>query len=67
MIEYSIQDMTCGSCVKHITKAVTAIDPQAQVDFDLQNRHVSIKSAHSADSLSAAIAAAGYTPVLVGS
>lgn len=65
MIEYSVQDMTCGSCVKHITKAVTTLDPQAQVEVDLQTRRVSIESAHSPDALSAAIAAAGYTPVPV--
>lgn len=63
MIAFSVQDMTCGSCIKHITKAVTDIDPKAQVDIDLKARRVSIESAQSAEALRASIAGAGYTPV----
>lgn len=63
MIEYTVQDMTCGSCAKRITAAIAELDPQADVDIDVQARRVSIESAQSADALRAKIAAAGYTPV----
>lgn len=63
MIEYTVQDMTCGSCVKRITQALIELDPQAQVDVDLPTKRVSIESAQSAEALRAKIAEAGYTPV----
>lgn len=67
MIEYTVQDMTCGSCVRRITKAVTDLDPQAQVDVDLKAKRVSIESAQSAEALRAKIVEAGYTPVPLAS
>ena len=67
MIEYTVQDMTCGSCVKRITKAVKDLDPLAQVDVDLQARRVRIESKQSPDALRAKITEAGYTPVPLAS
>lgn len=67
MIEFTVQDMTCGSCVRHITNAVTELDPQAEVDVDLETKQVSIESSQSLEALRAKIAAAGYTPVPVAS
>lgn len=67
MIEYTVQDMSCGSCARRITQALTELDPQAAVDIDLQARRVRIESAQSAEALRAKIAAAGYTPVPLAS
>ena len=66
MISYEVKDMTCGHCVGTITRAVHAVDRDAQVEIDL-GRHlvnVSPRSA-SAQALQAAIEDAGYTPVPV--
>lgn len=63
MIEFTVQNMTCGSCVRRITQAVTELDPQAEVDVDLETKQVSIESSQSPEALRAKIAAAGYTPV----
>lgn len=64
MINFTVQDMSCGHCVGAITQAVQAADPEARVDIDLAQHRVSIEPvAASADTLRAAIQEAGYTPV----
>jgi copper chaperone len=66
MIAFEVKDMTCGHCVSSITKAVKRVDANAQVDIDLARHLVQIdaEDAH-AQTLSAAIQDAGYTPVAV--
>ncbi|MDH4189124.1 MAG: heavy-metal-associated domain-containing protein [Betaproteobacteria bacterium] len=60
MIELKVNDMTCGHCVKTITKAVTALDPAAKVEADIEAKRVRIESTHSASELTQALGAAGY-------
>jgi len=57
-----VPDMTCGHCVKTITRAVQQADPQARVRASTEKRQVSIDSAVDIAILEAAIRAAGYTP-----
>jgi copper chaperone len=66
MIAFEVQDMSCGHCVASITRAVQALDDQAQVVIDL-TRHLVQVQAHKADAaqLEAVIREAGYTPVPV--
>jgi copper chaperone len=66
MITFEVKDMTCGHCISTITEAVNQVDKEAKVTADLPAHLISI-SASSADeaTLSAAIAAAGYTPTPV--
>ena len=66
MIEFQVNDMTCGHCVKAITQAVADVDAAAKVDIDLPTHRVRIDGNNDAEALRAAIAEAGYTPVLVG-
>ena len=66
MNTFEVNDMTCGHCVGVITKAVNAVAPGAEVQIDLATHRVSIgSSAVDATQLGAAIADAGYTPVVV--
>lgn len=67
MIEISVNDMTCGHCASVITKAVREADAAARCEIDLAARKVSIASASPADEFVAAIAEAGYTPVVARS
>jgi copper chaperone len=67
MITFEVHDMTCGHCVSSITKAVQAIDPGARVATDLATHRVQIDPIQAGQAqLSAALQAAGYTPVAVG-
>jgi copper chaperone len=66
MIAFEVNDMSCGHCVSSITKAVQAVDPQAQVQVDLAQHRVQIEPVNAqAAQLDAAIRDAGFTPVQV--
>ena len=66
MIVFNVNDMTCNHCSSAITRAVLSLDPAATVHIDLSHHRVEIHpSAADAAGLKAAIAAEGYTPVLV--
>jgi copper chaperone len=52
--------MTCGHCIKAVTRAVQAQDAQAQVEVDLAARQVRVHSALGAEQLLAAIREEGY-------
>ena len=62
MIQFQVNDMTCGHCAATITKAVKAVDSAAQVEIDLAAHRVRIESAQSGEILEKAIRAAGYSP-----
>lgn len=64
MIEITVNDMTCGHCASVITKAVREADASARCEIDLAARRVSIAAAGPPDEFVAAIAQAGYTPVV---
>jgi copper chaperone len=66
MVEFSVQDMTCGHCAATITDAVKAVDPAGRCEIDLAARRVRVESAFSAERIAAAIAKAGFTPVRSG-
>lgn len=65
MIEFQVNDMTCGHCVGAITEAVATVDPLADVEVDLQTHRVRVKGSDHADAIQSAIVEAGYTPVRV--
>ena len=64
MISFVVKDMTCGHCASTITQAVKAADKDATVQIDLATHRVVINPSEAdAAVLSAAITAAGYSPV----
>lgn len=67
MIEFQVNDMTCGHCVNAITQAVAAVDAAAKVDIDLPTHRVRIHGSDQVEAMRAAIAEAGYTPTLLTS
>ena len=67
MIEFKVDDMTCGHCASTITRAVRDVDSASKCEIDLGDKRVRIQSSLSADDFKSAIEGAGYTPVVVGS
>lgn len=66
MITFAIKDMTCGHCVRSITAALHAVDPQANVTIELDQQLVMIEPVTSnAPALKAAIEQAGFQPQAV--
>ena len=66
MIELRVEGMTCGHCVSAVTRAVKAVDPEANVRVDLEAKRVGVEGRSSADALSRVLADAGYPAVPAG-
>lgn len=66
MIEFTVNDMTCGHCASAITRAVKETDAAARCEIDLGAKKVRIDSGQPADDFREAIEEAGYTPQASG-
>ena len=58
--EFTVTGMTCGHCEKAVTRALQALDPQAQVNIDRAHDRVEVESTLSRETLAKAIAEEGY-------
>lgn len=65
MLAFEVNDMTCGHCASTITKAVKTVDPEADVQVDLDRHLVRVATASDAGAVQKAISDAGYTPAQV--
>ncbi len=62
MLEVTLPTMTCGHCVKTVTKTVQRVDPAAQLSIDLPSQRVSISSSTPAQQFVDALSEEGYAP-----
>ena len=60
MYEFITEGMSCNNCVKHVTKALKEADPSADVQVDLSQQRVRVKSEQSQQVLERAMEDAGY-------
>ena len=60
MMEFKVEDMSCGHCAGVITKTVLALDAQARVEVNLAQKMVSIESDQERAVIAAALDEAGY-------
>ncbi len=63
MVTLTVEGMTCGGCVRSVTKAIQALDPAARVEVDLSTGHVAVDSAAGVADLESAIVEAGFEVV----
>jgi len=59
-IELTLPDMTCGHCVKSVTRTVLDLDPTARVQTDLGTHRVILHTSVAREVLEKALAAEGY-------
>jgi copper chaperone len=62
MMEFRIEDMSCGHCASVITKTVKELDSQAKVEIDLAHKKVTVESSEARTVIADALTEAGYTP-----
>jgi copper chaperone len=62
MYQFQIPNMTCGHCVRAVTEAVKAADPQADVKVDLPTHQVQVESSAPRETVVAQLTEAGYAP-----
>ena len=60
MYELQVEGMSCGGCVRSVTKSVQAVDGNAKVDIDLASKKVRVETRASLDAVKSAIGEAGY-------
>lgn len=58
---FNVAGMSCGHCVKSITQAIQAADPQANVVVDLASKQVQVESSLAAPQVAELINQAGYS------
>ena len=59
-MKLTVEGMNCGHCIRAVTRAIHALDPEARVDVDLSAGIVTVIGDVAADLAAAAIAAEGY-------
>lgn len=59
-MQFSVDNMTCGHCVRAITTALQGLDAHAKVDVDLVNGRVQAEGSFTSATAVAAMQAAGY-------
>jgi copper chaperone len=62
MLEFDVQDMSCGHCASTITKTLKQLDPQAKVEVDLEAKKVRVESGEDRATLAEALTEAGFPP-----
>ena len=60
MIELEVKNVTCGNCASTVTRAIHAMDPEAEVHVDVPAKRVRVNGKRSSDEIARALAAAGY-------
>jgi len=63
MLTLTVSGMTCGGCIKAITRALQAQDPTATVEADLASQTVGVQSSLSPELTRQIIGDAGF-PVI---
>ena len=58
--ELSVQGMSCGACVKHVTEALNSVEGVVSVDVDLQSARVLVGGQSDIQALIDALTQAGY-------
>lgn len=59
-MEFLVPRLNCGGCVRGVTRAVKAVDPDAEVVCDLQTQIVSVATSAAPEPIFASLAEVGY-------
>jgi copper chaperone len=59
-MQFRIQNMTCGGCVRSVTKLIKSVDPAAEVNANPSTRKVDVASVAPRESIARVLADAGY-------
>lgn len=58
-MQFHIENMTCGGCVRSVTKAIHAVDPTAKVSADPATHKVDVTTTAPRETLASVLADAG--------
>lgn len=61
-MQFHIETMTCGGCVRSVTKVIRSVDPEAEVTADPATHLVEVTTTAPRESLAAVLTEAGFAP-----
>ena len=61
-MKFHIENMTCGGCVRGVTRAIHSVDPQAEINADPPSRSLDVQTSASQEQIAAALNEAGFQP-----
>ncbi|UDF04072.1 heavy-metal-associated domain-containing protein [Asticcacaulis sp. AND118] len=59
-MQFHIDDMTCGGCARSVSRAIVALDSEAQVSADTKARTIEVETTAKVEDIQAALASAGF-------
>lgn len=59
-LKLKVPDIVCDGCAEKITESIHVMEPDAQVDVNVQDKTVTVESAASEESIKQVIVASGY-------
>lgn len=59
-MQFHIENMVCGGCVRGVTRAIQAIDPNAEIQADPPSRSLKVETTASHEEITSALEAAGF-------
>ena len=59
-MHFHIENMTCGGCVRGVTRAIQSVDPGAGITADPPSRKLTVHSARQGADFLPALQAAGF-------
>lgn len=65
MLILSIPRMSCGGCSSTVEETVRALDPHAQIGFNMKGRTASVMTSAESGPILAALARAGYPAAML--
>ncbi|GGE27137.1 copper chaperone [Gemmobacter megaterium] len=63
-MQFHIENMTCGGCVRGVARAIQTVDPTATVDADPASRRVTVQSSQPSTAFLPALEAAGFSATI---
>jgi len=60
-MQFHIENMTCGGCVRGVTKAIHSVDPVAQVSADPATHKVDVVTTAPRAAIQSVLADAGFS------
>jgi len=66
-MQFHIENMTCGGCVRGVTRAIQSVDPDAVINADPPSRKLEVTTKASQEQIEAALNDAGFPPGGAGS
>ena len=59
-MRFHIENMTCGGCVRGVTKALTRLDPDATLQAELEAHTITVQTSAASETVTQALAEAGF-------